>query len=493
MMDRNSVGKGVVFLYIEAFTMLFSGYIYWLILSKIIDPSSIGIASTIIALSTIIVSIASMGVANGIQRYLSNNIAENKQGNIKGIINSSLLITIIGIIISTIIILIYNSSISSYFNIDFEYIIIAIFLYIFLVFTSLMRAIIIPSLKIKIITLASVVSTIVKISVTIYLVLADFGVLGIMVGFLLYPITSLILFIIAIKKKVYNNIQGSGKLLYTKDIFITSLSFWIPAIISTIGSQLGTITVFLQSGSSSAGIYFISFSLVTGLTVIISVLSSIAYPTISALKDGKKRATWRLIKISLIMTLPISNAILFYSTDILSLFGEGYKNGSSILQILLLTSLPTALSTGIGVLLYAYGNNKEFLILGLVTSIPRVVLYFIFVPPFGGDGAALSYLIGSMFGGVLSIWMAQKIKINLFYKKIMMLFLIPILIGIPFKYMELNYIISILTIIFSSYLIYTFFKIVDSEDFNDILKLFPSKMSLVLLNIVTKYSKKNKK
>ncbi|MDN5844968.1 MAG: hypothetical protein L0H53_01700 [Candidatus Nitrosocosmicus sp.] len=42
------------------------------------------------------------------------------------------------------------------------------------------------------------------------------------------------------------------------------------------------------------------------------VLSSIAYPTISTLKDGKKRATWRLIKISLILTIPISDILFFY-------------------------------------------------------------------------------------------------------------------------------------------------------------------------------------
>ena len=43
--------------------MLFSGYIYWLILSKITEPSSIGLASTIIAFATIVFSIASIGVA----------------------------------------------------------------------------------------------------------------------------------------------------------------------------------------------------------------------------------------------------------------------------------------------------------------------------------------------------------------------------------------------------------------------------------------------
>ena len=77
--------------------MLFSGYIYWLILSKIVDPLSIGVASTIIAFSTIIFSLASMGVAGGIQRYIANGIADNKLYHVRGIINSSMLMTGLGV------------------------------------------------------------------------------------------------------------------------------------------------------------------------------------------------------------------------------------------------------------------------------------------------------------------------------------------------------------------------------------------------------------
>lgn len=473
-MDKSSIGKGVVYLYIEAITMMFSGYIYWLILSKIIDPSAIGLSSTIIALATIVSSFASVGVAGGIQRYIANSIAENKHDHIQGIINSSLLITGLGILISCITIFIFRDFISSYFNIGFDYILLSIVLFIFLVFSALLRAIIIPSLKVKVITVASVISTIIKLSVTIILVFLGFGVFGIIFGFLLYPLTSTVIFTLAIKKKIYINVPSLNLFKSTKDIFIASLPFWLPAIITTIGSQLGTITVFLTMGSSNAGIYFISFSIVTGIMVIILVLSSIAYPTISALKDGKKRATWRLIKISLILTIPISNILIIYPTEVLSLFGTSYASGSSILQILLLTSLPTSISTGIGILLYSYNRNRDFLLLGLVTSIPRVVLYFIFVPAFGGSGAALAFVVGSICGGLLSLIFAKNIKIKLYYKQIVVLFFIPMVIAIPFKYFEFNSMISILIILVSSYVVFIVFRLIDSQDIDDIFKILPA-------------------
>ncbi len=492
MMSKNSIGKGVVFLYIEAITMIFSGYIYWLLLSKIIDPSSIGLASTIIAFATIVFSFASMGVAGGVQRYIANGIAENKFEKVQGMINSSLLITTLGVFVSGIIILIFRDSISTYFDISVDYILLSIALFVFLVFSALLRAIIIPSLKVKIITVASVLCTFLKLSVTLALVFLDYGVYGIIFGFLTYPILSTLIFTFAIKNKIYKIVPNLKLFIATKDILLASITFWIPAIISTVGSQLGTITVFLVVGSGNAGVYFIAFSIVTGILVMTSVLSSIAYPTISTIKDGKKRATWRLIKISLLLTIPLSNILLFFPTDILSLFGSSYTIGSSTLQLLSLTSLPTSISTGIGVLLYSYGNNRQFLLLGLVTSIPRVLLYFLFVPTLGADGAALSYLIGSISGAIISLFYAKKVKMMLFHKQIFILFFVPIIIAIPFYFLDLNAIISIVIILVSSYIVFFALRLIDSQDTSDIIKILPGSIAGFVTRIAYIKSKREK-
>ena len=492
-MNKDSIGRGVVYLYVEAITMLFSGYIYWLILSKIIDPSSIGLASTIISFATIVFSFASMGVAGGVQRYIANGIAEKKYEQVQGMINSSLLITSVGVFISGIIILLFRGAIGTYFNIDFAYILLSIALFVFLVFSALLRAIIIPSLKVKVITIASVLSTLVKISFTLFLVFLGYGVYGIIFGFLTYPLLSTLIFSFAINKKIYRIVPNLKVFISIKEILAASITFWIPAIISTVGSQLGTITVFLVTGSGSAGIYFISFSIVSGILVMTSVLSSIAYPAISTIKDGKKRATWRLIKISLLLTIPISNILIFYPQAILSLFGSSYVLGYATLQILALTSLPTCISTGIGVLLYAYGDNRKFLLLGLSTSVPRVMLYFLFVPIFGGNGAALSFLIGSILGAIISLWYAKSIRIMLFYKQIFALFVVPIIIAIPTTLFDINSILSIIIILASSYVIFIALKLIDPQDVEDILKILPNRFASPISNIMQKISKEKEK
>ncbi len=116
-------------------------------------------------------------------------------------------------------------------------------------------------------------------------------------------------------------------LIYYKDIFVSSLANWIPTIIYTIGSHLGTLLVFGSHGSTEAGIYFIAFSLSMAVTALTSALFSIAYPIQSSMQDGRKRFTWRIIKLSLIISLPFSTCMIFYSKEILELISTGLRHG----------------------------------------------------------------------------------------------------------------------------------------------------------------------
>src|SRR5581483_5530234 len=104
-----------------------------------------------------------------------------------------------------------------------------------------------------------------------------------------------------------------------------------------------------------------------------------------------------------------SSSILFFADDVMGLFGENYVQGSSSLQILLLSMMPTVLSTSVSMLAYAYGNYKQVLTIGLSLSVPRTVLYFILVNLNGSDGAAVSYTIGSVLGAIASVVIAKKI------------------------------------------------------------------------------------
>jgi O-antigen/teichoic acid export membrane protein len=494
MLDKGSIGKGAVFLYVEAINLMFSSYIFWLILTQVASPAVIGSSSTIIALASIFMVVASVGIPGGIQKYLGKNLSENNIANIKGHINTSLLFTILGIIGTTVVILILKDWIYEVFKIQYDLLIIMILIVGFSSFSGLLRSIIIPTLKIKIITVTSVIATSVKILVAFILVWIGTDVLGILIGYLLYPLVSSIIFSISIRNTVYRQLFEKKLInvfLSLKEIFVVSLSFWIPNVINVIGSQLGTVSVFLSSGSTNAGVYFIAFSICTGITLVVSVLSTIAYPMVSAMKDGRKNAVWRLIKISLIITVPISISIIFYAPNVLQIFGHDYALGSENLIILLLSIVPTSILSGIGVLVYAYGHNTQFMLIGLFTSVPRVILYFILVPLFGGNGAAITYLIGSVAGFILSLYVAKRTRLKLFWKQILLVLAIPLLFSASTKYLNIDFVLGISITIIASYLLFLKLRLLNDEDVRDIINLLPPKVSHLMVRIFRKFYKRS--
>jgi len=480
--NKKNVGTGAAYLYIEALSLMFSGYIYWLILSRIATPSEIGISSTTISIALIFMTIASFGISNGIQSYLGRSLLNKNSEEIRQVVNSSILMLSIGVIASGIFMISYSGWIYGSFKVDFVLSIISVLIMGFSTYAGLLRAIIIPSLKTRVITISSVLATIAKILVAVILVMLDWGVIGILIGYMMYPITSIFILAFAAKRILYNDLDLKsckeylkiGSIFQIRNILNSSLAFWIPNIVNIIGSQLGTITVFVSNGAADAGIYFMAFSIVTGISIILSVFSTIAYPTLSTMNDGRKRAVWRLIKISLLITIPISNILLYYTSEIMTLFGSSYSAGSSNLAILLLSILPTALITGVSVLSYSYNNNRHVLYLGLFTSFPRTLFYLILVPIWGGDGAAITYFAGSLIGCIASLLIAKKIGLKFNWRMIGTICFVPLLIALPFKLFDINYGISIVVSIIISYLILLRLKIIELEDIQDILRILPN-------------------
>ncbi|TVP41710.1 oligosaccharide flippase family protein [Candidatus Nitrosocosmicus arcticus] len=493
-MSKKIVAKGALFIYIETLISMGSGYIFWFIMSKISSPEIIGISSTVISLTVIFSTIASIGIPMGVQRFLGKSFSEKNLDVTKKFVKASFILTSFGIIICSIIFIILQSWLYQTFSLDFSLLILSIILITSTTFMTLFRSIVISSLDTKMLPLIMIIGTFVKILLAYALVVNDNGALGIMTGFIFVPILGSILYSIILFKMVKSEKKNSRDNIinYYKDIFVSSLANWIPTIIYTIGSHLGTLLVFGAHGSTEAGIYFIAFSLSMAITALTSSLFTIAYPIQSSMQDGRKRFTWRIIKLSLVISLPFSTCMLFYSKEILSLFGPAYDTGSLTLEILLLSTLPMAITTGINNLAYSYGNYKQVLTIGLSSNIPRTILYFALVPALEGVGAAISYTVGTIIGFIFSLKVSKKNQLTIQWKDVIFTFVIPILILLILNLIKLNFIIAIPVTLISSYLLLIKLNIFNSADVIDLKNLLPNKVSESLSWLVRKIETKKR-
>jgi O-antigen/teichoic acid export membrane protein len=477
-LNRVSVGKGAAYIYVEVFVASISGYILWLILSKITTPDVIGTSSTVVSFAYILAAIVSLGIPNGLPRHLGKMFSEQKLDDARIFVKASLLLTTIGIVAASATLLVFKDY---WFmkSLDFSLVILCILIMGSLSMATLFRYIIISSFRTKLLVSRQLVSSGVRIGLSITLVLMGIGALGLTIAYSLSQILAAVLTAIIVANifKAFRTTTTISLKESCKSTLEAGIASWIPMSITTLGSQAGTIFVFGVSGSSQAGTYFIAFSLVSALLMIATSLLSAAFPALSAMKDGRKRFSWRIIKISLIISLPISCPLIFYSEDVLGLLGKDYVGGSTILTVLLLSVLPSAVTTGVNTLVYSYGNYRQVLEIGIAVSVPRVMLYFILVPIYGGTGAALSYTLGSIIGFIVSVVIAKNVGLDIFWRDLFFMFSISIGVSIVLFYLQIEFILAIFCTLVISYVLLVKLQIITRPDIQDTVGVLPINIS----------------
>lgn len=490
--SKQDVSKSAAFIYIESVISALSGYLLWLILSKITTAEVIGTASTVISISTIVITVVTLGIPNSIPRFLGKSYSEGKMKVARVFIDASLGIISLCIVVATIILL-ASKGLWLLGSFDPILIIMTLVLTGASAIALFLRYVVIGSLQTSTLVIREIIYSSAKLILSFFLVTLGLGSIGLTVGYTVGQILAAVLLATA-TFKIYKTRQDDrdriGYRVASFEVVKAGFPSWVPALITTIGSQLGTIVVYSSHGAQTAGAYFIAFAIANGITSLTYSLLSSTFPALSAMKDGRKRFAWQLTKISLILSVPLSTSLIFYSNQIMGIFGKDYVTGSSSLAILLFSILPVTVMTGINILVYAYGDYKKVLLIGLATSLPRIILYFILVPLYGIDGTALSFTLGSIAGFVVSIILARVISFKLYWKDLILIFSIPLLIGLFLKELQVNYVVAILITVVCTYILLLRLGAINRTDVHDSLMILPTKIAVPVNGFVDKMAKR---
>ena len=478
----------MAFIFIESLVALISGYLLWITLTKIATPEIIGTSSTVISISIIFSTIATIGIPVGVSRFLAKGFYERRIEEVKIFVKNSLILVSLGIIVSSVVLFIINKWI--YVTLDQTLIIFAMILIGSHTINKLLNSIVVASLKTKIIPKIMAVASSMKIILVICLVLMNIGSVGVLIGYASFEILTSIHLGIVVTRMTRNKSIGSSYLDVNnsfKMILDASIPSWIPKLITLLsGANLGTIIVFGSSGSAEAASYFLSFTISLAVFSIVLPLFTVAYPALSAMNDGRKRLTWRIIKISMIISIPLSSSIFFYSDDVIGLLGSHYADSSLLLRLFLIAIFPNSISLMIGQLVYAYGNYRQVLYIGLASSITTTLLYLVLVPILGSTGAATSYLVGSIGGFTMSTIISKKIGMKLHWNVLCLISIISIVPAFIYSYLQLNFIVGIIITLLTSYIIFFKFRIISKSDVDDTLNVLPRGIVRPISKIVHK-------
>lgn len=480
------VGKKASFIYLETIMGMSVGYFLWLFLSRLTTPDVIGISSTIISLATIFSVIVDLGVSRGSTLFLGKNFSEGRLEDAAIVVKSSLLLVFLAISICSLSIFVFRESVFPEIPIDL--ILVSILLMGSSAIYNLMRAFLIASLQTQRLPIVMLIGSVCKIILTIILILLGTGALGITIGYLSFYFLAAVLLFLTLTTMLTRVKPRSFTDCYNtcKSILHASVATWLPRVLAAIGTRLGTVVVFGFEGASQAAYYFIAFSIYSVIVAIADSLISASFPILSAMEDHRKRFVWRMMKVSLVITLPLCSAGILYSNEILGLFGSDYIQGSISLKIMLLSMLALIFSSSISTLVYTYGNYWQVLAIGLGSSMSRISCYFILVPYYGSTGAAISFAMGSIIGFAVSVLVARKIRMLIFWKELAIIFIIPTSLSFALGQFHVDYVIGIPIMLALPLTVFFVFRVLTKSDMLDSLKLLPNRIGRPLINVLNK-------
>ncbi len=416
------VVKGGMWLYGTSMINNLSGFVYWMIISRIAGSSVLGTTSAIVGVASLMNGALSLGIPAGIQRYVGKAIGEGDPQEMRAYFWTSAIFSLTLYTFGAAVIFMLSEIGLSAGNITPQMLRLASLL-VLLGSTSPFTALIIAHLRTQVLFAATLTGSVGKLIVGIMLVEMGFGWIGATMGYAASYLINLVVMLAYSLKLAYPLTAPS--LSHLVEVLRAGLATWIPSIVALAGQWLSVLFIYGVSNPSTTGRFYIAFAISNAVIFLATSMLSLLLPVLSGMKDGRKRVTDRMLNAVLALATPIAAFLIAQPGMVLSLLGEEYIQASMDLRILLLGLIPLSVTTAIMRLIYAYGDYGKVTAIGLSQNIPRIVSYSILTPLIGSIGASTSYTLGAFIGMAASIFYGRRRGYAINLRKIVIVAAIP--------------------------------------------------------------------
>jgi len=461
------------------------GFIYWLIVSPLVPPATVGRAAATLAVESLLLATLSLGIPTGIMRFLGGSYGGGDARGL-GLHFYSNLLFILGLdFVAGGCLVILGLAGISINPLDTESLLFASVLILLgsngwaLLLTAFFNSI----LKTEYVTIAGFIAGITRILVGAPLVYYGQGFFGLMVGYVASAATSsLALLILAIRE--LRRLAASFILssLAVREAVRAGLAAWTPSILTLAGQWVGVLGLGGFTGGHEAGNYFIAYAITAGLLAFPLGILQLTFPVVSGMEDGRKRMMGRSVKMASAAMYPIAFTLIAYPYTIPTLLGRPYLPSAGSIRILAAGFLMAPLVDGYTYYAYALGNYKQVTLIGLAGNLPRIILYLLLIGQFAGEGAAASFSLGFLFSLIAAAPLARRAGYHLNLSENSKILATPFILYILVNLLQLPPITGIPLLLTASYITYTRLRIVSEKDLQDLFIALLSKKTLDALS-----------
>jgi O-antigen/teichoic acid export membrane protein len=253
-------------------------------------------------------------------------------------------------------------------------------------------------------TLINIIMAVMRVSSSIALTLAGYGVYGAVWGFSIgYSLATVYAFIKLIS--LANPASNFTKSVLT-DILRYALPLYIPGLIGIPLSQFYNVLRAIYVTNVDIGNYQIASNLLTPIGIVTSSLSTALFTTLPQLinEDYKFRdAVNRAARYTAVVVAPIAMALALFSKQaVYIVYGSRYDLAPLYLSIMALSSLLAPFGV-VSMYLNIIGATKVTMMLNIVGMMMGLPVTWILLVHYGMLGAIVASLINSVLGTVVSL------------------------------------------------------------------------------------------
>jgi len=441
-----------------------TGFLYWVIAAKLVSSNVLGTASTIISLTSITITLSTLGLGTAILRV--GSIHRDKIGRVAYtalILNlaTTIMITLGGLII-------YARILGSTWLA-----LLVLPLALIQVPIIALRPVLITTRNAKYLSYTQILNATTRIGLGIAILLTTPTVTAVVTGYLLgFLAVTITLLAIILRRKL---LEPHASRTYATELLRAGIPMWLPSTIAVLGTQLAVVFTYSIRGGSEAGYLYIAQTIALAIDAARVAVASALIPSIASGNIGKGKLG-DVIRLVFALLLPVNMALFFFPEPILRLINPEYLAAVNPLKIYILANTILLTVGLIATHIYASGNYRYTLLINTSMSITRVVLYIILTPLYGATGAATAYLAGTLIASTLIVPKIRGVKAP--WNRITLSLAVAVFLGIILKYSvnesTLITIIAVVVYLLLMYLAHVALKLLKKIELIQLLRILRS-------------------
>lgn len=409
-------------LYQNSFSLMLSsaisalfGFIFWVVIARTFNTGIVGLATTLISMSSLIALLGLIGFDTIFIRFLARSDKQNDMMN-TGFILTGLVSACIAAVfcMMTPLIVAPLSFLSN--NILFASIFVVVS--VFTTWVTLINAVLIANRMAIFVLVSQGIAGILKLALA--LLFHGLGPVTIFSIFGLSQICSVFVSFFVVRRKLgFRPTYRLARSIVSQTKQYGAASY-VANLLNLVPDSLLPLIVVSQLGAHQAAYFYIAFT-------IANLLYTIAFSTTqSAMAEAvhDEKHLWFHLRKSLYITfgimIPSIIAVYFISPYVLSFFGAGYREGATdILRILSISGIGVALYSAIGIYFKLKKDLRGMMVAPAVNGISIIVLAWVVASRWHLNGIGWAWLIGtfaSVISAVIYIY-AKRLRTKSSFKK----------------------------------------------------------------------------